>query len=149
MKKYPVIALLCGILLLACEDTKVNQRSPIPDMPVSYSLNILRDAPILNTPGGYVEVTVPDKVNQYLGYGGLLIFCGFDNKYYAYDLACPHEHKREVKIKASMVGTAVCDSCKTVFDVGFGSGFANSGPSKYPLRQYRVTRSGDYLRVTR
>lgn len=149
MKPHIIIVLLSVIILSSCDKGTVNQRSPIPDMPVSYTLNILRDAPILNSPGGYIEVTTPDKINQYLGYGGLLIFCGFDNRYYAYDLSCPHEHDRNVKIRASMAGVAECDSCKSVFDIGFGSGFTNSGPSKYPLRQYTVTRSGDYLRITR
>ena len=157
MKKY-FFSVICALssILSSC-DGDINQISsildapvsyPIPDAPVSYTLNILRDAPELMTPGNSVAITEPNKQGQYIGYGGLLICCGVDEVYYAFDLSCPHEHRRDVKVEANMI-FAICPKCGSQFDLGFGTGFCNKGESKYPLKRYTVTRNGDYLRVTR
>ena len=71
MKKcfYFVICILLSVLS-AC-DTNLNKISPIPNAPVSYTLNILRDAPQLMTPGNSVVITEPNRYGQYIGYGGL------------------------------------------------------------------------------
>lgn len=139
----------CVLLLLLftqCE-TNINPISPIPNAPVSYTLNVLRDAPELMTPGNSIEITEPNKHGQYIGYGGLLICYGLDGVYYAFDLCCPHEHQREIRVKADMI-FATCPECGSQFDMGFGTGFCNKGESKYPLKRYTVTLVGDYLRVT-
>ena len=144
-----LLSVICTLLsvLYSC-DSNINQISPIPDAPVSYTLNILRDAPQLMTPGNSVAITEPNKQGQYIGYGGLLICYGLDDKDYAFDLCCPHEHKRDVKVEANMI-FAECPECGSVFDIGFGSGFCSKGVSEYPLKRYTVTRNGDYLIVTR
>ena len=144
-----LLSVICALLfVLSSCDTNFNQISPIPDAPVSYTLNILRDAPQLMTPGNSVAITEPNKQGQYIGYSGLLICYGLDDKYYAFDLCCPHEHRRDIRVEVDMI-FAVCPECGSQFDVGFGSGFCNKGESKYPLKRYTVTRTGDYLRVTR
>ena len=144
-----LLSVICALLsVLSSCDTNLNQISPIPDAPVSYTLNILRDAPQLMTPGNSVVITEPNKQGQYIGYSGLLICYGLDDKYYAFDLCCPHEHRRDIRVEVDMI-FAVCPECGSQFDVGFGSGFCNKGESKYPLKRYTVTRTGDYLRVTR
>ena len=148
MKKYLYIVICTLLSVLYSCDSNINQISPIPDAPVSYTLNILRDAPLLMTPGNSIAITEPNKQGQYIGYGGLLICYGLDDKYYAFYLCCPHEHRRDVRVEVDMI-FATCPECGSQFDVGLGSGFCNKGESKYPLKRYTVTRTGDYLRVTR
>ena len=143
-----IASLLCALLfVLSSCDGDVNRISPIPDAPVSYTLNILRDAPELMTPGNSVAITEPNKQGQYIGYGGLLICCGVDEQYYAFDLSCPHEHRRDVKVEPNMI-FATCSECGSQYDIGFGMGNCIRGESQYPLKRYTVTLSGDYLRVT-
>lgn len=142
----PIVALL--LILYGCEGG-INNQTNIPDMPVSLSINIMQDAPTLNVQGGYIEINEPLKYGQFVGYGGIVIFHGFDDYFYAFDMSCPHECKRDVRIECSMAGMGVCPKCGSTFDIGFGTGFANKGPSKYPLRRYQVMVSGYNIRVTR
>ena len=143
---YTLYAILLTFILSSC-DTNLNQVSPIPNAPVSYTLNILRDAPQLMTPGNSVVITEPNKYGQYIGYSGLLICCGVDGQYYAFDLCCPHEHKRDIRVGVDMI-FATCPECDSQYDIGFGLGNCIKGESQYPLKRYTVTLSGDYLRIT-
>ncbi len=143
-----MVVLMAIVLLTACENVRFNESSPIPSMPVSYTLNIMQDAPLLTVAGGYYEITEITDYNQYIGYGGLLVFHGFDDTFYAYDMSCPYECATDTLIVASMVGTAVCSHCGSTYDVGFGSGYPSEGPSEYPLRQYTVRSSGYYLYIS-
>lgn len=148
-RRLNLLSVICTLLsVLSSCDGDINQISPIPDVPVSYTLNILRDAPELMTPGNSVAITKPNKHGQYIGYGGLLICFGVDEVYYVFDLSCPHEHKREVRVEANMI-FATCPECGSRFEVGFGSGFCNEGVSQYPLKRYRVSSNGYELRITR
>lgn len=148
-REYITYIIILSIIVLTACDQRYNTYNPIPEMPVNYTLNIVRDAPILMTQGGFISITEPNKSGQYIGYGGLLIFYGFDNYYYAYDLSCPHECKKDVRVIPSMAGIAECPECKTKYDIGFGTGMPSGGESEYGLRRYTVTISGENLRVTK
>ncbi|MCD7848638.1 MAG: hypothetical protein LUH63_02190 [Parabacteroides sp.] len=75
----------------------------------------------------------------------MLIVCGIDasgnTTYYAFDLCCPHEAKRNIIIEPNNTGTAICPECGTEFDIAAygGSGAPVKGVSKYPLRRYTVS----------
>lgn len=140
--------ILSAIILSGCENNNINTKNPIPESPVNYSLNIMRDAPSLDIQGNSIAITDIYDYNQRIGYSGLLIVHGLDDAFYAFDLCCPHEHKRDVKVEPSMI-IARCPVCGTVYDIGFGTGYPNSGPSEYPLKRYTVTTSGYNLRITR
>ena len=146
MKKL-LFLLIVLLISVSCEN--VNQTSPIPDMAVQLAINIMQDAPELNAMGGYKCYTQALTSGQYLGYGGIVIFHGFDDTFFAFDLSCPHEAKRDVRIEVNMGGTGKCPECGSVYDVGFGSGSPSSGPSKHILRQYKVIVNGYNLRVVR
>lgn len=143
-------ALLCLIVTLslsACHPD-INLDSPVPRTPVSLDINIMVDAPGLDTQGGFYTITEPQRYGQYIGYSGIVIFHGFDDRFYAFDLCCPVECERDKRITPTMAGVATCGECKTEYDIGFGSGQPTRGDSKFPLRRYTVTRSGYDLRVT-
>ncbi len=152
---------------MSCKN--VMTENPVPDAPVSLNINIMQDAPILNVPGGYLSIrdtivagqrlqlvsqggseTVGQfKYGEYIGFGGIVVFHTFDDHFAAFDLCCPNELKRTTVVEPNMAGSAVCPVCGTTYDIGFGTGFVSSGPSKFPLKQYTVLVSGYNLRVVR
>lgn len=141
------ILIITLVLLSACE-TEVNRINPVPDAPVNYTLNIMRDAPALDIQGNSITITRPMTQNQYIGYSGLIVVHGLDDNFYAFDLCCPHEHQRDTRVECSMI-SATCPKCGSTFDIGFGTGMPSDGPSEYPLRRYTVTQSGYNLHITR
>ncbi|NLB03611.1 MAG: hypothetical protein GX841_09545, partial [Bacteroidales bacterium] len=115
MKK--VISFLLFLSLFACGRYK----SSIPESPVFMRRN-------LNTinclfPGDYYYITEPQTASDRLGYGGLLLVRGFDDQYYAYDLACPVECRTDVRVgQPSEVLEVVCPQCGESYQLGFGLG---------------------------
>jgi nitrite reductase/ring-hydroxylating ferredoxin subunit len=93
------------------------------------------------------NITSPRKAGEYVGYSGVLVICGFDNNYYAYDLCCPNESSKSIKVVANDIGQAVCPKCGTVYDIGYGSGAPVQGVSKYAMRRYNITASGQQLLI--
>lgn len=147
MKRYSVIfILLLGVCLSSCD--KINEESPVPKYTVSFSIDYRIYAPILDTQGGYYTIIKPTEYGQYLGYSGLLIFHGFDDRFYAFDLCCPYECEREIRIVPEATGRATCPECGSEYDIGFGTGRPTKGPSTKFLRRYNVTVSGSLIRVT-
>lgn len=145
MKKKDLYILFFLILLTACNH--VNYESNIPDAAVSLTFNIYQDAPELDVVGGFKEFTKPPKIGEYVGYGGVLIFHDFNGNFDAFDMACPYENNPNIRVHASMLGNAVCDSCGSVFNIMYGGGLPISGPSPYALKAYHLTFSNGYIRV--
>ncbi|MBO8439909.1 MAG: hypothetical protein IAC51_04585 [bacterium] len=150
--------------LCACE--KVNVKSPVLDMPVYMKVNLMNEAICLDILGGYYEiypmegnrlyvnrsgqdeVLYNNRLGERYGYSGVAIYHTFDGRYVAYDLCCPHELREDVRIRCSMDGTARCDSCGTVYNIGFQNGWPTSGPSQYPLKEYKVIQYVNEITVT-
>lgn len=92
-----------------------------------------------------------------IGYGGVLVCTGIslddygNSVYYAFDLACPKEADKNIKVHPlkNDLGKVKCDSCASVYEVGFGTGVPVSGPSKEPLKKYHTSLSGDNLYIYR
>ena len=145
--KY-IIFLLTALLFSACEDI---HRSSIPDAPVYLERNINSEAIELRIIGGHKTFTSAD-FGDAIGYGGIVIIHGFDEEFYAFDLACPHEVDREIKVEPNDAGQAVCPTCESVFSIGYGSGNRLSGPAEEGLKKYMVSSyegvSGIIIRVT-
>lgn len=135
-----------ALLLASCND---NIRSSIPDYPVYLDLNLTTTYP-----------TFKNNINESLifkqrifetdriGFGGILVYVGFDGNYYAFDMACPYEAKQTVRVYPNDVGQAVCEKCGSVFDIGYGIGNPSSGPAKEVLKRYRTSLSGDNLIIS-
>ena len=77
-------------------------------------------------------------VGEQTGYGGLLVFRTAEGSVFAYDLCCPHEDSREIKVQPAADGKAVCPKCGSVFVTMYGLGSVESGPSAEPLQRYTV-----------
>ena len=142
---------LLTLQFVACDDTYI---SSIPDFPVYLELNMAaKYATFKNSTNksfSFIRGITPNiPETNYTGYGGILVYTGFDGSYYAFDLSCPYEHKQTTRIKPNDLGQAVCDSCGTVFNIGYGNGDPSSGVAKETLRRYKTNLSGDILYITR
>lgn len=149
-------SLLLFLFISGCED---NYISSIPNYPVSLELNLTASYPTFkDNPYQYLVFEKPRYDYEYLGYGGILVVCGFGSnnpyEYYAYDLACPHEAQANIKVTPNNNGQAVCSTCGSVFDIvnGFGNPIDDS-PAKEPLKRYKTYLDlkpfGEYLIITR
>ncbi len=91
------------------------------------------------------------------GFGGVLLIGGMDafttqtGVPLAYDLACPVERSRDVRVRVEPERyEAVCDACGSHYDVTMGAGRPLSGPAarmNYGLRNYQClpTQQGGYI----
>lgn len=147
--KHIVIASI-SLLFASCEDLNTTS---IPDASVYLEQTINSEAIELRTIGGFKTYTETTKYDEAFGYGGLLVIYGFNQEYYAFDLACPYEIDRDIQVVPNSSGQAVCPICGSVFSIGYGSGNRLSGPAEEGLRKYNVYTyekvSGTTIRVTR
>ena len=150
MKKWILIGFI-GSLLLGCED--FNNQNPVPYVPVSYTLKITEEYPHFMIDNGYQTMTItkPRYNYEYIGYCGLLIWIGMDEKYHAADLCCPNCVNKTKPVKVDGL-YAVCPICGEAFDLSYGYAFPTKGITKYPLRQYQAIDNNSYagytLRIT-
>lgn len=138
--------LFCTFMLIALSCSKITE-SDIPYYRVYLALDLRYEDKDLVGLLNHKEITKPRKAGEATGYSGLLVICGNDNKYYAFDLCCPHEAEKNIKISATDVGTAECPECGTAYDISYGTGAPIKGPSKFALRRYNVSAKGQELIV--
>jgi nitrite reductase/ring-hydroxylating ferredoxin subunit len=138
--------LIISFLIVGCNDNYV---SSIPDFPVYLELNLTTTYPNFQSPNQSLIFTKPIMVTDRIGYGGILVYTGFDGKYYAFDMSCPYEHQTNVRVYPNGLGQAVCEGCGSVFDIGYGIGNPSSGKAKEILKRYKTALNGDVLYITR
>lgn len=145
--KYFLSIALLALCFASCND---NVQSSIPDYPVNLQLNLTSTYPTFRN--SYNKsliflkgVSITDRV----GFGGILVYTGFDGTYYAFDMACPYEAKSTIRVYPNDIGQAICEKCGSVFSLGYGIGDPQSGPAKETLKRYQASLSGDILYITR
>lgn len=147
------IFIICSLLLVvfSCKDS--NDSSSIPDFPVYLERNINLEAIELRTIGGYKTYIEEERLGDAFGYGGIVIFYGYDEVYSAFDLCCPHEKNSETRALPNDMGQCVCPSCGSTFNIGYGIGNCVAGPATEGLKKYTVNRyyagASEYIRVSR
>lgn len=92
---------------------------------------------------GHKTFTQGRTVGEQTGYGGLLVFRTTESNIFAYDLCCPYEDNREIKVKPTDNGKAVCPECGSVFVTMYGLGTAESGPADESLQRYTVRKNSN------
>ena len=121
----------------------------------TYGVHSLGEYRIFNRLKG-LPSNFPYNVNTYTGFGGVLLFMGQDMSSggavpLAYDLACPVEHNADVTVSIDPDNfDAVCNKCKSRYDVLLGGGGPKSGMAidyKVGLNVYKVrpTVNGGYI----
>lgn len=96
----------------------------------------------------------PYSVSTYTGFGGVLLVCDLYGNPRAYDLSCPVECKRDVRIQVDTDGhIARCPVCKSTYAVFENFGHPLSGPAAehgYGLECYNVIPgTAQYFTITR
>lgn len=121
----------------------------IPDVRVRRSLNIRQ--PIysdLSQPGGHVYL--PNE-----GYRGIIVVRSFNNKFYAFDRACPTAPERDCA-KLTMHKSNLFMGCGQYVDSQWQpctpsqynlDGTIKTGPSDQQPKSYSITREGNTLRI--
>lgn len=134
--------LTCLLIFLICSCSKIEE-SNIPYAPVYLEIDLRFQDHDLIGMYNHKAITKARTTIEKTGYAGVLVVCGIDSygntTYYAFDLCCPHEAKRNITIEADNAGVAVCPNCGTKFDIGYGTGAPMEGVSQYPLRRYRIS----------
>jgi len=137
---YKALLLWFGLLLsTGCADEVPRQTIPYAPVNVQIDLNGLDH--VLRNPLSYKIFTEKDRRtdDERFGYSGILVTSNADGTVlYAYDICCPHEKKREVRVVPGDNGTATCPTCGTVFVTLYGLGTPEKGPSTQSLQCYRV-----------
>jgi hypothetical protein len=124
----------------------------IPDVTVNFTLDILDPQFVNLTAIG--SDTVDGKTNNwgnaaaggFDGNGIIIYNGGYD--YYAYDRTCPYDYEvngLSVKVKIDFT-IATCPKCGTTYSLS-ASGTPASGVGRYPLKNYRTSFDGRFLRV--
>ena len=141
MKRILFLLLFVGFAY-SCEK---EYYTTIPNMSVYIELWIETRDSDLKANLAYKTITQPRTAIERTGFGGILIINGMGEapiNLYAYDLACPVESERSVRVVPDKSGiTATCPKCGAVYTIATGTGAPQSG-TKYLLKSYRVSESG-------
>lgn len=101
-------------------------------------------------PAGY-----PYSALSETGYGGVLLVADIHNQPLAFDLSCPVECRRDVRIVVDTEKLdAYCPKCHSRYSIFSNAGTPTSGPAQedgYGLQRYSVHTGtqGEYMTVTR
>lgn len=146
---------LITITLLLVLNSCNKKNDVIPDVIIDFTLDIYDPQFVnLNALGG--SVTVDANTNNWgrfaAGFNGngIIIYCGVD-EYLAYDRTCPHDYEvngLSVKVNINPTSSieAVCPKCSTIYSLS-ANGTPASGIGRYPLKNYRTSFDGRYVRV--
>lgn len=147
-----LVAVSC---LVSCHPSTLEEGDPpIPQWETYYRIEWASpEGKALASPGGYVRITQPAREYDKIGFGGLLVINSFleeglsGNTFFAYDLACPLEREREVRLFVNDRLEAECPICHSRFSILYGGGNPVGGKARAPLTRYAVLREPSGLLV--
>lgn len=110
----------------------------VPDVPVNVYLQLIH---YNLSPASSIIVTNQMVSAVSLGYdnNGLVVYRDI-SEFYAYDRTCPYHVEKSIPVVLSGNPLyAECPDCGSRFQLWFNGFPSDSGPSKYPLKQYQTT----------
>lgn len=120
-----------------------NLSTSIPNRSVQININTTIEHEFNNT---YYSRIYPKQ-----GYGGVIVISYYDINtnltLAAFDLSCPYEADALNKVENLGQTEMQCSKCKSIFEIGTGTGVCKSGPSKERLRSYYVSKDGTMYRI--
>ena len=150
------ITIFSFLLLLAVFSLSCNRENDvIPDVMVDFTIDLTNPAfNSITSFGGAVVISNSSPVAGTWrgGYdsNGIIVFAGVD-EYYAYDRTCPHDYTEnatsvKVNLDPSSSLFAICPVCESKYALS-AYGTPASGKSRYPLKNYRTSYDGRFVRV--
>ncbi|MBP2690552.1 MAG: hypothetical protein J6B44_01825 [Muribaculaceae bacterium] len=120
----------------------------IPGVGVGGAMDYSRFIKEERIPSGYHYTAISAT-----GFGGVLLVCDVNGNPTAFDLACPVECKRNIRVKIDTKAmVAECPDCHSTYDVFSLGGHPLSGPAAqdgFGLRRYNVgSANGLYMLVS-
>lgn len=156
----PLLALLLG----SCEHVDFDR---VPPMTVRLSFDTQAEWTKYGTPGALdhrefilqgntrIPSDYPWTALTYTGYGGILLVGDINGAPYAYDLCCPVELKRDIRVEVDEQShEAVCPKCGSHYGIFSNYGMPLSGEAKKlkrGLRRFSVGpgNNGEFMLVSR
>lgn len=145
--------LITALLPLVCAGCHSLDDDRVPPAPVHISFVTEPEWTIYGTPAALdhrsfvrdlrLPKDFPYKTGTYTGFGGVLLVSSVLNEPQAFDLACPVERDKNVRIFVNDDNLAECPKCHSTYDVFSLAGHPVSGEAAqkgWGLRVYRVSR---------
>ncbi|MDD2247347.1 MAG: hypothetical protein PHI70_06350 [Proteiniphilum sp.] len=155
MMKRVVLAIMLIIMALSsCVDEA--PRHSIPFAPVNFRIDLNSYDIALKNAMSYKIFSEKDRrfASDRFGFSGILAVTDATGaSIYAYDLCCPYEDNKTIRVEpgydpTGYNGKACCPSCGSIFVLMYGLGSVESGPAKEPLQRYTVMPlQGDSYRI--
>lgn len=154
--QYILAALLATtviFVLARCAKSNNGQQNDVPQVPVNVTVNMnLPQFLPLQSQGGWAYLNG--------GVKGIVLYHHYDDNFYAMERNCPYQpfdscaivtvESNDVFLRCGQYksdnDTTWIPCCNSQFSLE--AGFLISGPSQYPLTNYRVGRSGNILVVS-
>jgi nitrite reductase/ring-hydroxylating ferredoxin subunit len=146
--RFFLISVALAVILSGCN----KKNDVIPDVYIDFTLD-LNDPEFVNLNALGGSDTIDARTNNWglnaAGFNGngIIIYRGPD-EFYAYDRTCPHDYEvnsMSIKVKIDFT-LAVCPKCGTTYGLA-AYGTPASGIGRYPLKNYRTSFDGRYVRV--
>jgi hypothetical protein len=144
---------IIGLIIILTASCKKEKYDVIPDEYVDFTIDLYDiEFSSLNAIGNYVYINA--GTNNWgrvaAGYdgNGIIVYSALPDEYSAYDRTCPHDYTvNGLSIKVNVDFTiAVCPECGTTYALA-ANGTPASGPGQYPLKNYKTSFDGRYIRV--
>ena len=149
MKMRKVLFLISLLISFSCTQTEDNY---FPSYRVNLELDLTFEDKALNEQMAYKTYIAGQTsglaASELTGFGGVLVYHGLTG-IAAYDLACPYELKRSVRIEVSDDAIkAVCPQCGSEFGIFENAGAVLKGPATQGLKIYQTYQTGNKIIVT-
>jgi hypothetical protein len=141
------------VFLFIPSSCEKNKNDVIPDVYVDFTMDISYDILFKDLLSSGSSVIVNYSTNNWGRYSagydssGIIVYRSIDD-FYAYDRTCPYDYAvngKSVKVNVDFV-YAICPVCSTYYALpNFGT--PTSGPGKYPLKNYKTSFDGRWVRV--
>lgn len=154
MKRVAPAIMLIIMVLSSCVDEA--PRHSIPFAPVNFRIDLNSYDIALKNAMSYKIFSEKDRrfASDRFGFSGILAVTDATGaSIYAYDLCCPYEDNKTIRVDpdydpTGYNGKACCPSCGSIFVLMYGLGSVESGPAKEPLQRYTVMPlQGDSYRI--
>jgi hypothetical protein len=135
--------LICILLTSLSSSCEKAIQQPIPNVYVSFSINILSDPEfiMLQAQGNSIVITNNTIGAQTLGYNnnGVIIYNAGGDNFYAFDCSCPFDFPNNVRVISDGDGVATCPVCNSKYVLQSSGIPTTTGPATIPLKEYKAT----------